>query len=362
MILYASIGIALFVLAFLRLIGVVNRRFERPLMLCITILAFTVSWIRWKTGTDWATYVAFFHILNSVSAAHSQDWWGPAYAYLAVLVNSIGGGYTEFLFILAAVQYTALYYFLTRGSAAPLVALFILFCGNFYGIYFVRETVAVALFLGFVYYYYQNRYTAAIAAAAASIAFHISAVVPICLVIFVVRFSWKKVFIGLAGAVAGGYYLFRDVTFATLTKLLPALGYFGGGFVEVKQSDLGTTTRAYLKLIFMIIIVLVAGYRFQERARGTVDREWYAFCWRSALAILVVIACFLPFSQIIARFTMYAMPLVAVTMSNYEFRFPRISLDGAIYIGFLLMFFVELEAFYSGYATMYYPVKTIFTR
>ena len=144
--------------------------------------------------------------------------------------------------------------------------------------------------------------------------------------------------------------------------MLPALRYFNGGFVEVKQSDLSTTTRAYLKLVFLIVIVLVAGYRFQGQVRDNVDREWYAFCRRAALAILVLTACFLPLSQIIARFTMYAMPLVAIVLSNYEFRFPRISLDGAVYMGFLLMFFVELDEFYKGYATLYYPVRTILTR
>jgi hypothetical protein len=317
--------------------------------------------MRWETGTDWADYISFFHLMTSISVAHSQDWWGPAYAYIAVIVNSLGGGYTEFLCLLAAVQYSALYFFVTRSSAAPLVALFILFCGNFYGIYFVREDIAVVFFLGFAYYYFQNRYVAAAATGAAAIAFHISAVVPICVLVFLVRFSWKKFAIGLLSVAAGSYFVFRDLAWSTLLRLLPALGYFGSGFVEVKETGFSTTTRAYIKLVFLIILLLLARFRFEQRVRSGVDREWYDFCQNSAIAIIILTACFLPLSQIVARFTMYAMPLIAVVLSNYEFRLSRISADGAVYIAVLLMFFVELDALYSGYAHMFYPIKTILT-
>lgn len=362
MILYASVGICLFLLAFLRMLGPIEKRLERPLVLCITILAFAFSWMRWKTGTDWADYVAFFRLMTAVSVAHSQDWWGPAYAYIAVFVNSLGGGYTEFLCLLAAVQYAALYFFLTRSSAAPLVALFVLFCGNFYGIYFVREDIAVVFFLGFAYYYYQKSYLAAAVMGSAAIAFHISAVIPICLLIFIVRFSWKKFFIGVAGGVVGAYFVFKDLAWSALIKVLPVLGYFGSSFVEVKETGFSTTTRAYIKLAFLGMILLMARFRFQDRVHAGIHWEWYDFCRRSALAIIVLTACFLPLSQIVARFTMYAMPLIAVLLSNYEFRLSRISLDGAVYVAVLLLFFVELDALYSGYAHMFYPVKTILTR
>ena len=362
MIFYAAIGLVLFFLGFLRLLGVIDRSFERPLVLCITVLAFALSWMRWKTGTDWELYTAFFHTLTSISVARSQDWWGPAYAYTAVFVNSIGGGYSEFLFVIAAALYSSLYYFITRGSAAPLIAVFILFCTNFFSIYFVRQDVAVAFFLGFLYFYFQNRYVAAVAMAVAAIAAHISAVVPICLVIFVVNFTWKKFCIGLASAVCAAYFVFRDLAWATLLKLLPALGYFDSGFVEVKESDLSTTSRAYLKLCFLIVILLVAQFRFQGRTRDSVAPDWYDFCRKSAIVILLMTACFLPLSQIVARFTMYAMPLVALSLSNYEFRFRQISFNSAVYVGFLLMFFVELDALYNGYAKLYFPVRTILTR
>ena len=348
-------------MAFIRMLGLLDQRLERPLVLCITVLAFAFSWMRWKTGTDWADYVSFFRLMTSVSAAHSQDWWGPAYAYIAVVVNSFGGGYTEFLLLLAAVQYSALYYFITRSSAAPLVALFVLFCGNFYGIYFVREDIAVVFFLGFAYFYFQDRYLLAIAAAALAISFHISAIVPICVLVFLIRFTWKKFVVGLIAVAGGAYFALRDLAWSTLLKLLPALGYFGSGFVEVKETGFSTTTRAYIKLAFLAGILLLARFRFQKRVRNSVDRDWYEFCQKAALAIIVLTACFLPLSQIVARFTMYAMPLVALVLSNYEFRLSRISIDGAAYVGVLLMFFVELDALYSGYARMFYPVRTILT-
>lgn len=362
MMLYLSIGVALFALAFLRLLGVIEERHERALVLCLTILAFAFSWARWQTGTDWDKYIGHFEDMTSIAAANAQKWWGPAYSYIAVLVNSWGGDYSAFLFIIAAIQYTALYHWVTRSSAAPLVTVFILFCGNFYGIYFVREDVSAVFFLGFLYLYYRKQYVAACVAGAAAVAFHISAVIPIGLVFFIVRFRWAKIMAMAPFAAAGTYFVLQNLSWSGMKKILPVLGYFGSGFVEVKESDLSTTERAFLKLAFLLAIVLVCGYWLRGRNREGTDPGWSSFCVQSALVILVFTAVLLPLSQIVARFTEFAFPLLAVALANYEFRFRRITVDGAAYVCLLLMFFVELSFLYGGYAAYYYPVNTILTR
>src|SRR5215472_1597459 len=156
MVLYESIAAVLFCLAFLRLTGTIDARHEKPLVLCLTVLAFAAATVRWETGTDWDAYLSTFQSLTTVDAARGQSWWGPGYAYIAVLVNSWHGGYTVFLACIAAILFGMKYHLLVRTCTAPLVAVFVLFCANFYDIFFVRESVGVVFFWGFTYYYYRR--------------------------------------------------------------------------------------------------------------------------------------------------------------------------------------------------------------
>src|SRR5215469_13997103 len=122
MVLYESIAAVLFCLAFLRLTGTIDARHEKPLVLCLTVVAFAAATVRWETGTDWPSYISTFQTLTSIEAARQQSWWGPGYAYTAVLVNSWRGGYTVFLACIGAILFAMKYHLLTRTCSAPLVA------------------------------------------------------------------------------------------------------------------------------------------------------------------------------------------------------------------------------------------------
>src|ERR1039458_2873689 len=227
MTLYLAIAGLLFLLAFARLCGAVDARYERALVLWLTLPAFGLSCLRWETGTDWTSYIEFFRSITTLADANAQNWWGPGYAYLAVLVNSVGASYTVFLLVIALLLFGAKLLFITRACTAPLVAVFVLFCGNFYDMYFVRQDVAVIFFFGFVYYYFHRRYMAASCAAVVALAFHYSAVVPIALVILLVRFDWKKIVVVGAFLVVLGYLIVSRLAREDLLTLVPAFSHFG---------------------------------------------------------------------------------------------------------------------------------------
>lgn len=355
-----SIAAALFCLAFLRLIGALDRRYEVPLALCLTIVAFVLSFTRWETGTDWDTYVNMYYGTTSITGARDQNWWGPGYSYIAVALNSWRASYSTFLFCIATILFVTKFHVLTKSCAAPLVAIFILFCGDFYDVYFVRQSVAVVFFWAFTYYYYERKYALAILAALLAFLFHYSSVVPIGLVILVANLHWRRILI-LAPLMTGAAYFL--LTHANINDLLSATDvgtYLGNGFVEEKASALSTTAREYIKIAFWVIVVGASYVFFLKRGNSDESSRRSAFFVKCAFAIIAVTLVLLPVSEIFARLSEFSLPLFAVSLSDYRFRLHRITVGGLAYLVAISLLFVELGFLYSAYPDKFYPIKTIF--
>lgn len=365
MALYLGIATVLFCLAFMRLIGAIDSRYEKHLVFCLTVLAFMAATIRWETGTDWDSYISTFESLTSFDAARAQSWWGPGYAYTAVLVNSWHGGYTVFLLCIAAILFGMKYHVLTKTCAAPLVAVFVLFCTNFYDIFFTRESVANVFFLGFAYYYYRRLWAAAALCGTIAVLFHYSAALPIGIVVMFGRFAWGKALLLVVGAAAAIYLFFQ---FANVDNFAPARAvaqYVSSDYVEEKTSALSTTARAYAKLAFWAGVVFASYIAFDKRL-GPVgtdkEGEWTFFILRCATGILATAALLLPLSEVFARVPSYAEPLFAVVLANYRLGSRRLSAAGTAYLAILTLLFIELGFLFSGYAQYYYPFRTILGR
>jgi hypothetical protein len=360
MFLYLSIAAVLFGLAFLRAIGSVSAYYERVLVVCLTIPAFVMSFVRWETGTDWAGYIGMFERITSLEDAHNQSWWEPGYSYTAALVNSMGQDYTVFLLCIAVILFSTKLHILTKSCAAPLVAVFVLFCCNFYDLYFVRQDVAVVFFWAFAYYFYNRRYATAAGAGLLAVLFHYSAVVPIALVVTLARADWKRAVLLALFAVGAAYFVASRLTLQDVASVAGVTSYVGTNYIEEKASDLSTTLRAYLKLGFLVFIVAMGYLFFAARSQRQQDEAWTAFCLKCAALILLMTAALLPVSEIFARFPSYAIPLLAVALSNYKLDAATLRVGGVCYLIALALLFVELGFLFSSYADAYYPIKTLF--
>jgi hypothetical protein len=360
MTLYLVIGVALFCLAFARLAGAIDRRFEVALTLYLTFLAYVISFIRWETGTDWPMYFQMYGQITSFSAAESQSWWGPGYSYIAALVNSLGGNYSVFLFCIATILFPVKFHLLRETCKSPLVAVFVLYCTAFFDIFFVRQSVAGTLFWAFAWYYYQRRYAVASVAALLAVAFHYSAAIPVGIVMMVGNFSWRRVvFLGLPALLAVYYVSTQiDIT-AAFSAAARVNDYINGGYTEEKASSFSTTLRAYVKVSFWVFVIAAAYFSFLKNSDPESDTSWSAFCLRSAAGIVVCTAVLVPVSEIFARLPEYASSLFAVVLSSYQFRLARMSVGGLAYVAVLLLLFVQLGFAYSAYPDLFYPIKTI---
>lgn len=358
MALYISLAVGLFALAFLRTIRCLEKGYEPAIVLCLTLLAWAASYLRWGTGTDWDAYLQMFLSLRSISDARMQQWWEPGYSYLSVFIHDAGGGYTAFLLTLATLLFSLKYWLLRRTMTAPLVGVFVLFCLNFYDVYFVRQSVAVIFVWAFAYFTYHHRWLMAVLMAIGAVLFHASAVIVLLLISVVPRVSWRQLILGLGVLAIGVWALTRVSGFSTLMELV-GYGMYSEGGLEVKAGAFSTTLRSYAKLTFWVIVLWVAWrYLIPGREQG-VDGRWLEFCLKCAASLVGVTLALLPLAEIFSRVPEYGRPLLAVLLSSYSFRITRLSLGGALFVGILLLLFVQLAFLYSGYPERYYPYRSI---
>jgi len=379
MVLYLVIAFMLFMLAMARMSGLLDRRYELAMVAWLTLFAFGASFLRWETGTDWENYLNMFQTLNSFESAQSQSWWGPGYAYTAVVVNLLGGNYTIFLFCVASVLFAVKYHMLVKSCSAPLVAILVLFCANFFDVYFTRQSIGVVLFWAFTWYYYNRRYGLAFVAALAAIAFHYSAALPIGIAVALVNFEWRKVglTVASAGLLVSLGLVFQWDAKGSFENLLAGIMSGGGGvssyvgrslatyvgaeYIEEKASALSTTLRAYVKLGFWFVVVIGGYLWYSKRSEPKQAAGWNAFCLMIATAIIVLSAALVQISEVFARIPAYAIPLFAVVLSNYRFRLPQISVPSVAYLVIMLLLFIQLAFAYGSFPDAYYPYKWIFS-
>lgn len=360
MTLYLCVALLLLLLAFMPLLGAGDLRYQWATASCLTLIAYAVSFLRWETGTDWPNYIAMFDALRDLQALHEQSWWGPGYSYTAVFVNACGGSYTVLLFCIATLLFSVKFHMLRQTCAAPLIAIYVLFCTSFYDIYFVRQSIAVIFFWAFAYYWFHRKTVYALCAAALTVAFHTSAVLPIALILPIGRVRPRT---ALLCGVPIVLLLVFAISRLSMTDMLAIPGvkeYVVSSFVEVKDTELSTTFRAYLKISFWVFLIAAGYYSFYKRILPSTSKEWNAFCLHCSAAIVAVSAMILPISEVFARYPAYAAPFIASVLANYRFPVAPLTIGGAAYVTVLLLMFVELAFQYSAYPDLFYPIRTVF--
>jgi hypothetical protein len=141
MLFYFTILLLIGTFSILEVLGFKNKH-KLFVYIILSTSLFALSFIRWKTGTDWMAYYYFF--------MHSPPWgdfggFEPLFASLNTLVKHFSDNYTILLFTLALI----LFYYQSKGiiwfSKYPITSLFILMGISFGNILFARQTISVAI-------------------------------------------------------------------------------------------------------------------------------------------------------------------------------------------------------------------------
>lgn len=107
----------------------------------ISCALWVFSFIRWEVGTDWDSYYEIYEECDYI------EWYEWGFLMLNRLVKHTVDNYSVLLVILGGI----LFYFQTKAvkalSILPLTTLFILWGTNLGNVFFVRQSVAIAILL-----------------------------------------------------------------------------------------------------------------------------------------------------------------------------------------------------------------------
>ncbi|WP_295538171.1 EpsG family protein [uncultured Pseudacidovorax sp.] len=356
---YMAAGVALYLAALCENFGLITRTFARLVAYYVVGATYVLSFLRWNTGTDWDTYVQMFDMLQSFADAADQNWWGPGYAYIAVLANKNNLGYTFFLWCVATILLFGKVLLLSRAER-PLIAVFVLFCLNFNDLFFVRQHVA-AIFLALsIIYLFDKRYIITAIFVVAFIAFHATAL-PVFLIALAIHFRnsmSRAYFYGMSGVVVGLVLLGSNFNF--VFEIYGA--YLTGDYVEDSKEN--SLVRMVAKYLFWLLIF---GFHYVSYRRR---KEVYA--WRpkereffKVVIFALLISFFgLTFSEIFSRYALYLYPLMALLFSSKSFtgRFAVRRTTAFSFLaqaGFFGLLLVNLWFALSAYRAEYVPYKFV---
>lgn len=135
-------------------------RYKLCIMMSISIFFVMLSAIRWKTGTDWDMYYGLYHNNNNI-----EDFWNVSqnpqgqefgYGLLNLLVKNTMDDYNVLLMIISLIILGIKFNWYNRYMPFPLIALFVNFSSYLGDIFFVRQSLAIAITI-FAFRYIVSR-------------------------------------------------------------------------------------------------------------------------------------------------------------------------------------------------------------
>lgn len=123
--------------------------YKQCVMLFLSFIFLILASIRWKTGTDWVMYYDLYNNNNSLydflSVSDDVQAQEVGFCLLNWAVKSIFDDYNMLLFIIALIILVVKYDWYNRYMPFPLVALFVNFSSYLGDIFFIRQSLAIAI-------------------------------------------------------------------------------------------------------------------------------------------------------------------------------------------------------------------------
>lgn len=325
----------------------------------LSFFLFLLSFLRWETGTDWDAYFDFFE--------NSTDWfldsefeWG--FARLNELVRSCFDNYTFLLFVLASILYAFQNIGILNYSPYPITSLLVLWSTTFCNIFFVRQTVAIAILFFSIKYIEEKKFWKFLLLIGLAMLFHRTSLIFI--------FAWWIYSLRLRPVtlwiyVAGSFFLS-----IALGKLFENLGELAGGVVQQKidfylsdsENTFGGKTpmsqiiiKGFANKIFIFAIV---NLMFKKIVKS--EPQFYGYFnlyWAGIIIYFSTISLSLALVRLSLVYDMVLIiliPFILKYTSNLYLKF-------FLFIMFVFYLLARLYIALTGnYLELYVPFKTIF--
>lgn len=356
---YITIFIILVLFSF---IEVFTKRglFIKILYWSVCLFLFTLSFLRWETGTDWHNYYEYFQ--RVLYRPYEMDEFEVGFRVLNYTIRSFTEEYTIQLFfsglILFLFQSTAI----KKLSPFPLLSLTCLFASQVANILFVRQWIAVAILFYSIIYIKKRKFIPFLLLVILATTIHRSSIIFIfSWWIFKAKISIKWMIIWLSLSV-----LFSFVVQQLLNSLL---GTFGGVFIQAKlnmylsesyNSEMNEQHNFLFILlkgvanklfVFIISIIILRKEKKEDALKGIIN-----IYWAGALLYFIAIPISVSLVRISFAFDIVYIVLVAYIVKSFKKKANRVF----IFAVFLLYLSLRLFQFLnSTYSETFIPYKIV---
>lgn len=141
MLFYFLIWFCLFVFSLLE-INNLQKEHSFFLFAISTFFLFFLSFVRWETGTDWDGYYEYF---NHIFYYFQDSDFEFGFARINEIIKLTFGNYTILLFVFSCIIFFFQTKVILKYSPLPLFSLFFLWSISFANVFYIRQTVAIAL-------------------------------------------------------------------------------------------------------------------------------------------------------------------------------------------------------------------------
>lgn len=323
-------------------------------------LYFTMSFIRWETGTDWETYKYFFENIETHSYLMERG-----YGYLNLFVYKISSSYTSLLFtiglIIFSFKYTTVYKY-SKNSILSLIAAFSLQRGD---IFFVRQNLALAIvFFSVRYIIEKNKIKFIVCILLASL-IHVSSIIFLpAYCIFNLKIKIKNLIIIFWASIFSGLLL--EKILKLLSSTLFSGSYLGYKMVRYIGSDLSgygngrswfsIMLRSSINKIFLLVIFV---YVFEKARKNNSLLNGFLNLYYISFIIFMI---FGTINIALLRLGLYYEQFQVILFSYLTLLFKGRNQKCFVVVIVILYLFLRLKLNYLNYYDEFVPYKTIFER
>jgi len=359
MLFYFAIFFILFIFSLCEIYGL--RQTENKFFFSfLCFFLFILSFIRWKTGTDWETYNVFFDASIDWNIESEFEW---GFARINEVVKILFDNYTVLLFILAIILFFFQSTALLKFSPYPVTSLLFLWSISFANIFFVRQSIATAILFFSIKYIRERKLFNFLLCLFVAMLFHrTSLIFLLAWWIYPLKIRPIIMMIGI------GFSLILTVF---LSELMLSLGSVFGGmaqskiqfYIENGEDAFGVEIpmaqiifKGFINKIFIFILSLYFLIVIEKREiefRGYLNLYWVGILiYFSTISISVALV------RLSFAYDMCSVVMVPIILKNIQ----RKDLRFAMFLIFIIYFLMRLYVTINGVSfDSYVPFKTIIT-
>lgn len=322
---------------------------------------FLISFVRWERGTDWQPYLDFF---NNISYNTNTSDFEFLFVKLNVFSAMISDSYTFLLFLQAILIYFFTWRSLKSFSISPIFSLLIWFSFSFAGIFFVRQTIAVALVLFSFTFIFDRKLKLFITFVLIASLFHQTAIIFLpAYFCYKLVLSRKQVLVMLVGAfflsLISSFFFQYLSNFGIASISDRAVGYLEAGSEDTFGSMYSPYETMLRGLLYRFVGLSIIFYFLFDTYKSEIKLRVFGNLYFFGVLIFIL---FVPVSVTFSRFCNYFEISQVFIYPYLVYRWRKPYYRDLILFSLILFFLFRLYGVIAGYENLYVPFKSIFNK